>query len=601
MNVDAVQVLLKYLKDLDKAAEFAERHNMPEVFKELGKAQLDAKHVTQAIASFLKAKDTELYENVIYAAAEADCYADLVKYLEMCHQKIKNPRIETELVFAYAKTHQLSEMQHFIEVPGCTANIVDVGDRCFDQGLFDAAKLLFQHVSNWAKLASTLVRLHDYASAVDAASKSNSLRSWREVNIACVEAKEFKHAQTAGKHLVLHADELEECLRTYETRGYFAEVIQLCESVLGSEDAHTGLFTELAGLYSKYKEEKLMPFLRERYDRITPTKVISYCQMNNQWNELVFLFMHEKEYDNAALTMISHSADCWEHGLFKDSASKVNNVDICYRAVEFYLSQQPALVNELLHALVALIDPSRVVALVRKMTLLPTIQPFLVNIQEKNITAVNEALNELYIEEEDADALRASIEKYNNFNMTSLANQLEKHPLIEFKRISAYLFKKLGNFAYSLELSKNLKLYKDAIQTAADSKKSEIAESLLDFFVKGGQKECFAACLYTCYDLLKPDFVLELGWRHGMTEMIFPYMIQVMKEYTHKVDVLHKELESRKKDEDKKSHGPDSFSVPDPGMLGGYMGNPLQIAYYPANNYPPNANMGMGFGSGFGV
>lgn len=38
----------------------------------------------------------------------------------------------------------------------------------------------------------------------------------------------------------------------------------------------------------------------------------------------------------------------------------------------------------------------------------------------------------------------------------------------------------------------------------------EIAEDLLRFFVEEGQRECFAACLYTCYDLVKPDVALEV-------------------------------------------------------------------------------------------
>lgn len=36
-------------------------------------------------------------------------------------------------------------------------------DRCFDEGLFEAARLLFAHIPNWGRLASTLVRLHRYA------------------------------------------------------------------------------------------------------------------------------------------------------------------------------------------------------------------------------------------------------------------------------------------------------------------------------------------------------------------------------------------------------------------------------------------------------
>ena len=48
------------------------------------------------------------------------------------------------------------------------------------------------------------------------------------------------------------------------------------------------------------------------------------------------------------------------------------------------------------------------------------------------------------------------------------------------------------------------------METAAQSADAEIAEELLHFFVQEGQRECFAACLYTCYDLVKPDVALEV-------------------------------------------------------------------------------------------
>lgn len=109
------------------------------------------------------------------------------------------------------------------------------------------------------------------------------VRTWKEVNLACVEAKEFRLAKMAGLHIISHSDELEEVLHVYETRGHFDEVITLLEAGIGVDTAHVGLFTELAGLYSKYKEEKLMDFLKTQYNKINIPKVIHYCQMNSQW------------------------------------------------------------------------------------------------------------------------------------------------------------------------------------------------------------------------------------------------------------------------------------------------------------------------------
>lgn len=116
-----------------------------------------------------------------------------------------------------------------------------------------------------------------------------------------------------------------------------------------------------------------------------------------------------------------------------------------------------------------------------------------------------------------------------------MAQQLEKHELLEFRRIAAYLYKKNARWAQSVELSKEDKLYKDAIETAAESKKQDVAEGLLEFFVNNGLKECFAAALYTCYDVIRPDVALELAWRHKLIDFAFPYLIQVVREYTTKV------------------------------------------------------------------
>ena len=52
-------------------------------------------------------------------------------------------------------------------------------------------------------------------------------------------------------------------------------------------------------------------------------------------------------------------------------------------------------------------------------------------------------------------------------------------------------------------------------------------EALMRYFVEAGDNECFAACLYVCYDLVAPDVVLELAWRSNMMDFAMPYLIQV--------------------------------------------------------------------------
>ena len=60
---------------------------------------------------------------------------------------------------------------------------------------------------------------------------------------------------------------------------------------------------------------------------------------------------------------------------------------------------------------------------------------------------------------------------------------MEKHELLEFRRIAAYLYKKNKRWNQSVQLSKEDRMYKDAIDTAAESNDADIAEDLLRFFV----------------------------------------------------------------------------------------------------------------------
>ena len=56
---------------------------------------------------------------------------------------------------------------------------------------------------------------------------------------------------------------------------------------------------------------------------------------------------------------------------------------------------------------------------------------------------MNEALNGLYVKAEQHRALRESIDLYDQHDQIALAQRIEKHPLLEFRRIAAYLYKVL--------------------------------------------------------------------------------------------------------------------------------------------------------------
>jgi len=139
------------------------------------------------------------------------------------------------------------------------------------------------------------------------------------------------------------------------------------------------------------------------------------------------------------------------------------------------------------------------------------------------------------IEEEDYKTLRDSIDSFENFDNIALARRLEEHKLLENRRLAAHLYKKNQKWDESIVLSKQDKLYKDAIVTAATSSSTEVAEDLMTYFVDIGNKECFAATLYSCFDLLRPDAVEEVTWLHGLSDFHMPYKLQVQRTQATKV------------------------------------------------------------------
>merc|ERR1711972_802554 len=133
-------------------------------------------------------------------------------------------------------------------------------------------------------------------------------------------------------------------------------------------------------------------------------------------------------------------------------------------------------VNALLNTIAPKVDHARVVQRARKAGHLALILPYLKAVQSHNIAAVNEAINELYADAEQYEELRQSIEEFDNFDQIALAQRLEKHELIEMRRIATLVYKKNKRFKQSIDLSKEDKMYKDAMETARDSGMPDPAE-----------------------------------------------------------------------------------------------------------------------------
>ena len=69
-------------------------------------------------------------------------------------------------------------MEIFVSGPN-VANIQNIGDRCFSEGLYQAAKILYININNNSKLALCHIHLEEYREAVSAALKANNVSTWK--------------------------------------------------------------------------------------------------------------------------------------------------------------------------------------------------------------------------------------------------------------------------------------------------------------------------------------------------------------------------------------------------------------------------------------
>jgi clathrin heavy chain len=587
---DAIDVLIKNINDLKRAAIYAEKINTPIVWGKLGRALLASGDVEGAIDSFIKANDCEMYHEVINEAEKQGKFEELIKFLTMARNLKKDKFIDGELVYSLSRCNKLPELEALLSQSNIN-DLNNIADRLYDEKIYEPAKIIYEHLGNNARLASCYVHLKNYTQALSAAKRSNTQKCWKEVCFSCIRAGEFKLAAQAGNYVIQSADMVEEVIEEYEKYGAYEELINLFESNLVGERNH--IITELGILYAKYQQEKLMDHCRNYYSNMNVHKVIRNCEQNYCWEEVVFLYSHYNGYDQALTTMIDHSPLCWKHDLYCQVLRKVTNSNLYNKSIDFYVKEQPQLLNDMLKVISSKVDLSTTVNQLKKNSALALAAPFLRSVQSANNYDVNEALNEIFIEEEDPENLKTSILKYSAYDQLSLAKKIENHPLLEFKRISALVYRKNKKFAESIEISKKLNFFKDAIDTALESGKEQYVNALLKFFAERKDKESFAACLYTCYEFIKPDVAMELAWRYGMTEMCMPFMIQTMRDLTQKMNTMQMKSDIRdEKDKEEKKH--ESEGTLDMNMFMG--GNSLMI-YQPGMQ--GNSGMGgMGMGGG---
>ncbi|KAI9629013.1 hypothetical protein H4Q26_018364 [Puccinia striiformis f. sp. tritici PST-130] len=404
----------------------------------------------------------------------------------MARKTLREPKIDTELRVAYAKTDRLHDTEEFLTMSN-VADQLSAGEQVFEAGLYDAARLLFSAISNWAILATTSIYLGDNQAAVDCARK--------------------------------------------------AELMQLLEAGLGLERAHMGMFTELSISYAKHKPSKLVEHLKLFWSRINIPKVIRASEQARRWPELVFLYVHYDEFDNAVLAMMERSADAWDHSQFKDIIVKgILSLSIISGQCGVVLQIAVVLSTRTTDSLDGSLDGfsctnrsysgSEDFSKDGQFTIN---QPYLIAVQHLDLPAINEAYHDLLIEEEDYATSRDSLSNHENFDQVNLAQRLENHQFLEFRRLASLVYAKNSKLQESIGLSKDDKLFKDAMITAASSNSNGVVEELLEYFVKIGNKNALRL-VFISVMILFVRMLLKIYNGDTINDYTMPHRLQRMRE-----------------------------------------------------------------------
>jgi clathrin heavy chain len=262
---------------------------------------------------------------------------------------------------------------------------------------------------------------------------------------------------------------------------------------------------------------------------------------------------------------------------------KVSNTELYYRSINFYLQEEPGRLNDLLSQITTKVDLTKTVSLLRKEGFLWLAEDWLRSVQSFNNQAVNDALNGLYLESCNFESLKESIMKFDSIDSLSLAKNIEGLENAEFRRISMLIYRKNKKFKESIQICLSEGLFKEAIESAAESKDQTIVEALLKKFAKDKRGQWFTICCYYCYEQLRPDVVMELAWAYDLKDFGMPFFIQLFSDISTNLESVKKKHEEREQKEKEKNEREAQRPI-EIGGIGGGMINSLGGAYMLTNN-----------------
>lgn len=499
----------------------------------------------------------------------------------------EHAEIDTGLMYCYVKLDKLEELESFLQL--CNAigsgivpnkgDIQQIGERAYSEGKYVAAKMLFHKIENWAKLALTYLKLHEYQNAVDSARRADDIPTWRQVNAACLLANQVQLAKSAGLNLIVLPDELPIISEFYQKNVRIVELVELLEAGIEHPQAKAytnkeqNLFTHLALIYAKYMwmidqpgSQRLMRFLKSNSDKVSIPLAIKACRENFLWNEVVFMYILSNEVDQAIKEMMEHPSS-FDHKQLIQVCGQTGQPDLLVQLTKFYIEYYPQNLVEYLKVsrlgyfqteeLVdqkrkdfLSVDPMAVLRLAKEYDIIRLVRPYFELCIDDGMIEINNALVDIYIQQNDAKALTELIKRTTAYDTYATLDRLtDAKQTVSLRRVAVAAYTSLKKFDEGIEYAIKNGFYDEASECAAESKDGTKCDQLLrlicsdEFPDKAIRKEIFAVAVARCGERARPDVVLELAWRFGMMDYAMPYMIGQLKSMTDKIA----ELEAAKK------------------------------------------------------
>jgi hypothetical protein len=285
---------------------------------------------------------------------------ELIKFCTMARKTVKDPRIDTCMAWCYCKMNQCADLKKFLSASN-DAQVLLVADLCFEQQLHKAASILIKHCRcecDFSKLANSWVRAKNYSEAVQAASKANCPRAWKDVLEACMVAKVFHLSDTCSFNLLGNDADAELVMSKYRHHGCYNRLFPLMVTATTTGLACGAVATALAAMYADtIHGGKLAELISRFKEHFTQDTVIQDCKIRCGFSKRNMCFI----YKVAADRMMVDPA-YWNHSVFKTHLDEIASPDVCYRGIAFYIALHDDLLDDLLLTVCRHVEYSRVLA-----------------------------------------------------------------------------------------------------------------------------------------------------------------------------------------------------------------------------------------------